>query len=358
MNILFVYYYPSGGVETLARQRSLALKPYGIKFHFLYYAKGPGLQNIKREKTFITHSDEEIRQILTEGNYAAIIVCSDHLFTKKARDFGYKGVILYEVQGLGSYQQADNWLQSAQTTIRSNADALLYPKTPHLIQLIDKYYPDMKKFSFPNCIATKIFKYKPNTKHPQPIIGWVGRIEKNKNWEAFLEIGARLLSLNPKLELWMFEDDSFSAASERTHFAKKVEELQLTDKLKIYKNLPHKQMPYYYSQIGHSGGFLCSTSRVEGFGYAVLEAMSCRCPVLCSNSDGILNIVTHNFSGKIFPQDDLDTAVMEARELLSNSAERTRLSQTALNQIQLHFTPSQYAAHFLDMLKDLHVNNP
>lgn len=39
MNILFVYYVSSGGVETLNRQRSSALKKKNIKCHFLYYQK-------------------------------------------------------------------------------------------------------------------------------------------------------------------------------------------------------------------------------------------------------------------------------------------------------------------------------
>lgn len=356
MRILFVFYYPSGGVETLARERSQALNSKGVFFHFLYYQKGPGLQNITREKTFVTNEDEEIKKILKKGNYQCIIVCSDHRFLKRAHDLGYTGPIIYEVQGLGSFQQADNWLKTAQPVVETYATAILYPETPHLIHLIDLYYPTLKKFSFHNCIDTNLFSYRRKRKLSNPIIGWVGRIEDNKNWEFFLEVCARLVKIKDNLRIWIFEDDTLSPQTEREKFNEKLQELQLLDKLKIYKNIPHKKMAVYYSMIGDSGGFLCSTSKVEGFGYAVLEAMSCRCPVLCSNSDGILSFLIHNQTGKLFPQNDLDSAVEEAIKLLTSSSARSDLIKNAQMHVEQNFSSERYVENFMNMLNELNIH--
>lgn len=46
MNILFVFYFQVESVETLACQRSYALKKHGINFHFLYFYEGSGVQTI------------------------------------------------------------------------------------------------------------------------------------------------------------------------------------------------------------------------------------------------------------------------------------------------------------------------
>ena len=56
MNVLFVYYLPSGGVETLNRQRSIALKRKNINCHFLYYRKERELINDHHAPTFITNN--------------------------------------------------------------------------------------------------------------------------------------------------------------------------------------------------------------------------------------------------------------------------------------------------------------
>lgn len=356
MNILFAYYYPSGGVETLARQRRYALKKHGVNFHFLYYRSGPGLQNIEEAPTFITDTNEGIQAVITKGNYEVIIVCSDHSLLPRIRNMNFKGKLIYEVQGLGSFANAQNWLKLAHPYVNTNADAILFPITPHLINLIHTHYPSIRKYSFHNCIDTDLFTYK--TRCPSesnPIIGWVGRIEENKNWKGFLEIVYEMVKINPLIKIWMFIDATLTHQDQEQQFNDMLTKYQLKPYLKIFNNIPHQKMAEYYSIIGDSGGLLCSTSKVEGFGYAIVEAMSCRCPVLTTDSDGIKSFIFHNNTGKIYPHDNIKLAVAEAKSLLFDKSEREKICLNAQKHIHTHFNPDTYANNFLNMLKDLGV---
>lgn len=356
MNILFVFYYPSGGVETLARQRSHALKKHGVNFHFLYFKRGPGLQNVGNTPTFITDDNQEIQEIIAKGSYEVIIVCSDHSSLPRIRNMNFKGKLIYEVQGLGSVVDAENWLKAAQPQVNENADAILFPKTPHLVNLIQTYYPSIRKYSFHNCIDTDMFSYRTTgLSEKYPIIGWVGRIEENKNWKGFLEIGYEMIKINPLIKLWMFIDATLTYPDQGKQFKDMLKKYKLRNNLKIYNNIPHQKMPEYYSRIGDSGGFLCSTSKVEGFGYAIVEAMGCRCPVLTTDSDGIKNFIFQNDTGKIYPHDNIQIAVEEAKSLLFDKTVREKICSNAQQYIQAHFTPENYAKNFLSMLKDLGV---
>ncbi|MFE0565563.1 glycosyltransferase family 4 protein [Priestia megaterium] len=354
MNILFAYYIPSGGMETLARQRSAALSKHGISFHFLYFYKGLGVQNIRGIPTFVTNKNQEILKIIKDGNYDLVIVCSDYPFVERLRKLGYKGNIIFEVQGLGDFTTAERWLKDAVNYIEpNNVNGILFPKTPHLIRLIDTIYPNHKKFCFDNCIDTSIFQYKTNTCPTTPIIGWVGRIEENKNWRDFLKICSLLLERNPNIHIWMFEDASLSSKEERKAFLTTVENLNLSKKLTIFDNIPHDKMPEYYSMIGDSGGFLCSTSKVEGFGYAIVESMSCRCPVLTTDSDGVKRSVIHNETGKIYPHHNILKAIEEAEELMNNTSTRQNIINAAEKLVHTKFSLSMYANNFLKMLDTL-----
>ncbi|MGG0487015.1 glycosyltransferase [Priestia aryabhattai] len=355
LNVLFTFFVPSGGVETLNRQRFYALNKKGIKCDFLYSQSGTGLQNKVNTSVFITSSDDEIERIIEKGSYDAIIVCSDLLLLKKVRSFGYKGLLIYDNQGLGfNKEYAENYLKNhAYSDIEEYTDAIMYPKTPHLIEAFEKIFPSKKKYCFHNCFDTNSFKYEAHPKVNQIIIGWVGRIEENKNWRDFLTIGANLIQKSPNIHLWMFEDNTLSTKEERRNFENRIKELGIKDNLTIYANQPHSKMAEYFSKIGDSGGFLCSTSKVEGFGYAVLEAMVCKCPVLSTDSDGVRSFITHDLTGKFFRLGNINQAVEQGEELLSNLTLREKIRINAVNHINENFAPEKYVENFIGMINDL-----
>ncbi len=354
LNILFVYYVPSGGVETLARQRALALKPHGITFHYLYFQDGNGRQNLQNEKVFITKDREQVSHILEEGRYDLVIVCSDFLWTRTIRELGYTGPLLYECQGLGNFETAKHWLTVAKPILEKHASGILIPKTPHLERIVTELYEHTPIFAFHNCLDTTTFSYKDTRMfHKTPIIGWVGRIEGNKNWTEFLAIVRLLKRSKQNIRIWMFEDPSLSQEAERRQFEALLDIYRLRDSCTFFSNVSHHEMPRYYSQIADSGGFLCSTSKVEGFGYAVLEAMSCSCPVLVTNSDGVQAFVTHNRTGKMYPLGDVRKAVEEATHILDDTLFRERIRKTGEQFIRNVFSPEKYAQHFQNMVHDL-----
>ncbi|WP_433957930.1 glycosyltransferase [Cytobacillus horneckiae] len=355
-NILFTFYVPSGGVETLNRQRHYALNNVGVNCEFLYSQEGTGLQNKMDAPIYITNKDLEIKEIINKGNYDAIVVGSDLLLLKKLRDFGYKGIVIYEIQGLGfNKEYAEQFLiEHAPPYLNEYCDALLYPKTPHLIEAFERNYPHKEKFSFHNCFNTTDFNYKDLQMNNQnPIIGWVGRLEENKNWQDFLVIGSELIKKNHSIMLWMFEDNTLAAESERIKFEKKIDELNIRNNLTIHANQPHKKMEEFFSMIGDSGGFLCSTSKVEGFGYAVLEAMICRCPVLSTHSDGVSSFIIQNKTGKFFELGNIQQAVEEGNELMADIPLRESIRQNGVDHIKQYFSPTTYAKNFLDMVNYL-----
>lgn len=92
IKVLFTFYIPSGGVETLNRQRCKVLMQDGIECHLLYYQQGTGMQNLNGDiPVFMTSSEEEIRMLVITNRYDAIIVSSDYPMLPRLRMLGYQG---------------------------------------------------------------------------------------------------------------------------------------------------------------------------------------------------------------------------------------------------------------------------
>lgn len=355
MKVLFVFYVPSGGVETLNRQRAAALKKKNIQCDFLYFENKRDTINHHDGNVFIAKKDDEIQKILLAGNYQAVIVISDFYSLSKYREWGYKGALVLEIQGLGSKEGARDFFVMASHSIQNYADGLLTPCTPHIDRLIEEFFPNKKKFSFNNCFDSEKFSYRQIKKAKGPIIGWVGRLEENKNWTEFIEIGNKLVKANKDLLLFMFEDPSLSTPQERVRFQQKVIDYRLSDQLVTLQNIPNHQMADYYSIIGDSGGFLCSTSKVEGAPYSILEAMSCRCPILTTDSDGVRSSVIHNYTGKYYAIGNIEDAIKEGTELMNNLPLREQIRENGVKHLKENFSLEKYAENFEKMLKDLGV---
>lgn len=353
MKVLFVYYVPSGGVETLNRQRCRALRQFGIEGHCLYYRWGAGLQNTMDFPVYVTQDDIAVKHILDSNQFHAIVVVTDHFAFERYRMLGYRGKLILEIQGYGPKNVAREQLSLAAPHIHTHADALLNPCTPHIDALFAELFPQKPQFRFNNCFDHQQFTYRPAPKLPHPVIAWLGRIEDNKNWREFLHIGHHLIARYPDLQLWMFEDHTLSSAAEREQFMKLIGTLGIGSNLTLRSNVPHGEMQNYFSAIGDSGGFLCSTSKVEGAPYAILEAMSCRCPVLTTNSDGVSSSIYHNVTGKYYNLGDINHAVAEAVELMENAALREHVRAGAQYHVQNNFSMEQYGRNFVAMLQCL-----
>ncbi|MDF2927538.1 MAG: glycosyltransferase [Paenibacillaceae bacterium] len=353
MKILFVYYVPSGGVETLNRQRCRALRQYGIEGHCLYYQWGAGMQNNADYPVYVTTDDIAVKHVLDSHQFHAVIAVTDHLSFERYRLMGYRGKLLLEIQGYGPKHVAREQLTMAAPQINAYADGLLNPCTPHIDELFAELFPAKPRFRFNNCFDHRSFTYRSAPKLSHPVIGWLGRLEDNKNWREFLHIGHHLLSYYPDLEMWMFEDHTLSSPTEREQFIQLVSSLKLGKHLTLRSNVPHDQMQQYFSAIGDSGGFLCSTSKVEGAPYAILEAMSCRCPVLSTNSDGVSSSVYHNVTGKYYNLGDIAHAVTEARDLIENLSLREQIRAGAQFHLQNNFNPELYCVNFIAMLQSM-----
>ncbi|MFI2855860.1 glycosyltransferase family 4 protein [Paenibacillus sp. JSM ZJ436] len=353
MKVLFVYYTPSGGVETLNRQRCRALRLAGIEAHCLYYTWGSGMQNYVDFPIYVTRNDIEIKHYLDLHQYAAIIVTTDHLSFPRLRMLGYTGKLILEIQGYGPKDYARTQLISAAPYVNAHASALLNPCTPHITSLFNELYPYIPQYNFNNCFDTTSFTYYAAPAPRSPVIAWLGRIEDNKNWREFLWIGYHLSQYVPELNMWMFEDPQLSIPSEREQFLQLIAELSLEKRLTLFSNVPNADMPYYYSVIGDSGGFLCSTSKVEGAPYGILEAMSCRCPVLTTDSDGVSTSVYHNVTGKFYTLGNIENAVHEGLGLMQDSVLREQIRTQAQGHVQQAFNPHIYAANFAQMLHSI-----
>lgn len=353
MKILFTYYIPSGGMETLNRIRCHALNRTGHECHLLYTQDGTGRKNIEGIATYVTSDDSLIRQLMERERYDVIVVCTDIALLQKIHSWRTGEIIVYEIQGLGAIESARSFLAHYAGLIRENADALLYPDTWHLKEIMESTFKDMPRFCLDDPLDTEHFGYIALPKRPSPIMGWIGRLEPNKNWNEFLLLGSHLLASFPDMYLWMFDDDTLAAPSEKIAFEQTVRNLRLEHRLFRFSNLPHEQMDDYLSIIGDSGGFLCSTSVTEGFGYAVAEAMLCRCPVLATDSDGVRRMIRHNETGKFYTRGDIAHAISEAHSLMTDKKLRDTIIHKAQEHIRRQFSSDLYVKRFSRMLDQL-----
>ena len=123
-----------------------------------------------------------------------------------------------------------------------------------------------------------------DSKINDPYLLYVGKRDRYKNFMFLLKAYAKCKRVNENFKLVCFGGNKFN----------KIEK-QLINELNIQRNIKHvkgddKILSTYYS----SAKALIAPSLYEGFGLNVIEAMSFKCPVICSNIDVFKEICTND----------------------------------------------------------------
>ena len=94
-------------------------------------------------------------------------------------------------------------------------------------------------------------------------------------------------------------------------------------------------------------------SRLEGFGYAVGEAMACAKPVVCTNASALPELVVDERGGFLCRLDNVDDFVERIRFLGARAALRQSMGAFNQQRIENHFTVAQMGMAYATLYQSL-----
>jgi glycogen(starch) synthase len=176
-----------------------------------------------------------------------------------------------------------------------------------------------------------------------------GRLERRKGGDILLRDAARILSLDPRInitiagEFEMGESGNYRYAVERSLTEKQRHRLWLLGPTK------RSDLAVLYRR---SDIFLMP-SLFENSPYALMEAMASKVPIIASNTGGIAELIMHQENGLLFDPENHDGLVECVKQMLSKPRLATDFSQQAYNDLKRNHAPKKIAEKSMEFYSEI-----
>ena len=165
-------------------------------------------------------------------------------------------------------------------------------------------------------------------------IGCFGRVRRQKGTDVFVEAMCRLLPNYPDFTAVVIgpvtpEQRSFAAALKQ-----QVERVGLGSRVHFLGELPIEDVPRWYQRIS----IYAFTSRVEGFGLTLLEAMAAGTALVAARSGAAETVVVPDETGVLVPPGDADALVAALEPLMRDPARAAAMGKRARERAVAQFS--------------------
>ncbi|AGK95884.1 glycosyltransferase family 4 protein [Clostridium pasteurianum] len=152
---------------------------------------------------------------------------------------------------------------------------------------------------------------------------FVGRlVEQQKGLDLLIQAFNRVCLKNKDWILKIVGD-----GPDKEKLEQLIENLKLSERIKIEPSTSNIQEYYLNSSI------FVSSSRWEGFGLVITEAMECGLPVVAFDNSGPREIINKNYeNGILVPCEDVDSLANAILDLINNEEKRKKISELAINR--------------------------
>ncbi|MDD2399605.1 MAG: glycosyltransferase family 4 protein [Sulfurovum sp.] len=223
-------------------------------------------------------------------------------------------------------------------TLNSQINLLIFPSKalkneflsihPEFTQSIEVVYNgyDPKKFFLQKEVMPK----------PNPIIGYVGRFDKNKNILNLLDIYSALLDRIPNLEFYLIGSGKSGGVENKYQrlVLKKIEAMNRKNGKITYLGYVHNDQLFKYYNLFDL--FISLPIHTEAFGMTFVEALACKTLSIGTNLGGIPEAVGCNELLVNNPKDHSETTD-KIFQILSDESLQKSLIEKTFNYVSTNF---------------------
>ena len=174
-----------------------------------------------------------------------------------------------------------------------------------------------------------------------PFLLSVGRLAYQKGFERIPALAARVLKRHPGWK-WVIVGDGIF----RRRIQEEIETMGLQDSLILAGR--DNPFPYY-----RKAELLVMTSRYEGFGLVLLEALSENCPVVAFNCRfGPSEIIAEGENGLLIPAEDFSALETGIHKLIEDVPLRARLASAAKESVR-NFSQASFISRWNRLLEEI-----
>lgn len=187
-----------------------------------------------------------------------------------------------------------------------------------------KDWPQVNCTVIPNPSPYKELKNKSTLNESEQLVVAVGSQDYNKGYDRLIEIWK---IVNKACKNWRLE--IYGKKKEDLNLQEKVNELRLNSSIKFNEPTDCIEAIYKKSSI------YVMTSRSEGFGMVLIEAMTYGVPCIAFNCPhGPADIIEHNKNGILVENDDIDSFAKAIIKLINNKDVRQNFALNAMNSVK------------------------
>jgi mannosyltransferase len=165
-------------------------------------------------------------------------------------------------------------------------------------------------------------------------IGCFGRVRAQKGTDVFVDAMCRLLPRYPDFTAVIVGAITVDQAGFANDLKKRIEAAGLQSRVSITGELPIEDLPRWYQRLT----IYAFTSRNEGFGLTLLEAMSSGAALVASRAGAAEIVVEDGVSGKLTPPGDVDALVAALEPLLRDPVSTRAMGERARKRVVEKFS--------------------
>jgi mannosyltransferase len=165
-------------------------------------------------------------------------------------------------------------------------------------------------------------------------IGCFGRLRKQKGTDLFVEAMCALLPKYPDFSAVIVGSVTLDQRGFVRALETRVAEMGLTDRVRFLGELPIDEVPRWYQCIS----IYAFTSRNEGFGLTLLEAMAAGVALVATRAGGAERVVTDGETGVLVPPGDVGALIAAIEPLMRDPERAAEMGRRARARVTAEFS--------------------